>query len=213
LRIPKLGTVLSPAPLLSLLLAAVTIPLLGAKAMHPHTPRDRPTATPPGPRRARALKLLLIALDLGLLAALGALVVIGRQPAATSVIPHLTTRLTYSAAVEPSDTYPTGTISTGDPVYLRLVDSIDVHVHHSIDAPPQDVSGTSRLGAVISTADGWETTLALAPPSRFVGSELELHGTLDLRGVRELAERVSAATGTSTDNLAIVIVASGEANL
>lgn len=42
----------------------------------------------------------------------------------------------YSATASPGVTYPTGSVATGDPVFLRLVSVLDVKAHYTFDVTP-----------------------------------------------------------------------------
>lgn len=100
--------------------------------------------------------------------------------------------LSYTAEVPTDDTYPDGVVRTGDTVFLRLVDRIDVAFTY--DGDP-DLEANARLRATVASASGWATTVMLAPLTPVVAGGVDLLGTLDLAQLRSLLTRVNDATG------------------
>ncbi len=100
--------------------------------------------------------------------------------------------LSYAAEVPTNDTYPDGVVRTGDTVFLRLVDRLDVAFTY--DGDP-DLEANARLRATVASASGWATTVMLAPLTSVVAGGVDLLGTLDLAQLRALLTRVNDATG------------------
>ena len=108
-------------------------------------------------------------------------------------------RFDYSAEVKPSAVYPDGRIDTGEPVFLRLIDRINVRFAYQLSsALPVGVAGTIRLDATVADGRGWSRTLQLAPPNRFTGQKAAVEGDLDLKRVRALTDRVQELTGAAS---------------
>lgn len=115
-------------------------------------------------------------------------------------------RFDYSAAPEKSVVYPNGKLSTGDPVYLRLIDELDVSFSYGLASEiPSELQGTAGLSAELRDATGWTRRIELSPPGSFTGNEVTLTGRLDLASIKRLVERVQRETGifTSTFSLAL----------
>ncbi|MPY91519.1 MAG: signal peptidase I [Acidimicrobiia bacterium] len=212
LHVPKVGSLLT-SPLTRGLLAAAALSLLGALIVNP---RRKP---PPAPGTARPLGSTrtiwtgLVALDLLLLTAMGLAFAFAPRSVTGPAALTQTGTLGYHADVPPSDTYPTGHVATGDPVFLRLLDAVDVSFRYATDASPERVEGTARLDAALSTPDGWQTTLPLAEPAPLVDGSIALTATLDLADIGDLAGRVAAATGSGSGRVDVLVTASGEASL
>jgi len=103
--------------------------------------------------------------------------------------------LAYHADVPVSDTYPTGTLQTGDPVFTKLLGSVAVSYHYSTDAEPASMHGTVGLELDVSAPSGWHTSFPLVPATALVAGAADVTGTVDLRRIRALADRVAQATG------------------
>lgn len=116
--------------------------------------------------------------------------------------------LSYHAAVPVSDTYPTGEVVTGDPVFTKLLDTLGVSFHYGTDAPRASVRGTARLDAALSTANGWHTTLPMVAPTPLIAGASDLTGTLDLARIHSLTSSVGKATGLDAGTVDVIVSAS-----
>lgn len=96
---------------------------------------------------------------------------------------------TYTAPVARSAAYDGTTVTSPAPVFRRLTESVDVGYRY--DGPP----GTVTLSAVVSTVDGWSTTVRLRPPTPVVAGGHEGSTRLDLAAVQDRADAAAAATG------------------
>ena len=134
--------------------------------------------------------------------------------AATPVTSSQTGVLAYHADVPVSDTYPTGTVRTGDPVFTNLLDSVAVSFHYSTDAAPASVHGTAGLALDVSAPSGWHTSLPLVPTTEMVGGTLDVTGTVDLRRMLALADRVAEATGVGAGaTLDVTVIATASVSV
>jgi signal peptidase I len=91
----------------------------------------------------------------------------------------------YSARLRPSAAYPSGTVSSPDPVFRTLAESVDVRLDYQ--GPP----GVITVTALLSTRAGWRTQIPLLEPSAFDAPRLSRTVRLDLAA---LDARVQAAT-------------------
>lgn len=210
LHIPKVGAVLSSPIARGLMLLA----LLGLVVALIKNPRPPPTgadvATAPVPRHRVRVWKVLAGLDVLLLVAVALSFVLASQapPHSVNSMSTQTGVLTYQAKVPLSDTYPTGRIETGDPVFVKLLKTLGVSFQYSTHAPPGAVHGVGWIDAVLSEASGWHTNFSIAPPTPLLAGKVGLTGTLDLVGLQNLADRVAKATGMTSGTLDITVTAS-----
>jgi hypothetical protein len=127
---------------------------------------------------------------------------------ATAKIPYTETgRFTYSGPAERGPVYPTGRVSTGQPIYLELVDDLDLTFDYSLKTDSaHDVGGTGSLTAELSDGNGWSREFPLAPASEFDSGSWNVSGVMHLREVRHLVDRVQKATGVFRDFYTLNVV-------
>ena len=100
-------------------------------------------------------------------------------------------------------------VSSGQPIFLNLVDKVDfVFIYRTSSAAPLTASGDVSLSAMVTAADGWSAPLALAEPAPFRGGQALATGTLDLRAMRAMITRMENATGLSPNSYNVVVRAS-----
>jgi hypothetical protein len=104
--------------------------------------------------------------------------------------------------------YPGGRLSTGDPVFLRLVDRVNVSVAYRFGADGRHVlGGTMDVILRISSPSGWTRDLTLAQAQPFHGDRADAEVTLDLERLRRLTDRVETLAGMpagGTYSLAVI---------
>jgi len=106
-------------------------------------------------------------------------------------------RFEYSAAVRRNQVYPDGRVTTGEPIFLRLVPRLGVTFEYRLEArQPVQASGRVRLDARLSDGRGWERLIELAPERSFRGDHVSVRGTIDLRAIQALVDDVRALTGS-----------------
>jgi signal peptidase I len=206
-HIPRVGAAVG-SPITRGLLILVAVAVIAALVI---SPRKRPARVKPSPparsRHRRGIKAL-VALDVVLVVALAALLVVG-APAAAPLPAAITQTgtFTYRAAVPVSEIYPSGRLVTGDPVFTKLVDTVEVSFVYTTNAAPASVTGTVGLDAELSGDSGWHTTLSMVPPTAVVAGTVELVGTLQLSELQALATRVTEATEVGSPMLAVAVTA------
>ena len=178
LRIPRGGAALaalhSPGPLAGVAMAGSVF--LGATRTAPRRrrgARPRP-ARPRGfsvPVRARARQAAVGAAAAAAIAAAGGGVLLllpATQTEARTLQVTQDGRFSYAGTAIPGTTYPTGRITTGDPVYTKLSTAIAVSFTDIVrGADPGGLRGTLRLKTSLTTADGWTTVLGSGPTVAF----------------------------------------------
>lgn len=113
----------------------------------------------------------------------------------------------YSGRADRSAVYPSGSVATGQAVFTRLVDRLDVRFHYELRSrAPRSVWGSSKLVAKLQADNGWEQTFVLQERKAFQGDRVTVRGTLDLAGLTRLGRQVQAQTGTFSDSYALTLV-------
>lgn len=116
-------------------------------------------------------------------------------------------RFEYSGGADRGPVYPSGRVGTGQPIYLELVDELRLSFNYALETESiHDVNGKGSLRALLSDGNGWSREFTLAPESGFEGNRWRVTGTLPLREVRALIERVQEATGVFRDFYTLDVV-------
>jgi signal peptidase I len=101
----------------------------------------------------------------------------------------------YSSSTASGPAYPGGRVVTGDPVFIRLVDDVNVRFAYRFStAAPHHIAGRASLDAKITSSSGWTETLALEPSTPFTGDRVVLGGTLALRSLMTAVNRLERTT-------------------
>ncbi len=107
-------------------------------------------------------------------------------------------RFGYAATVPRSPVYPDGSVTTGEPVFLRLVPRLRVDADYRLATQEAaNVHGTIGLTARLSDGRGWSRTLEVAPAREFDGADARIAGVVDLERVQRLTEQLQELTGSS----------------
>ena len=97
-------------------------------------------------------------------------------------------------------------VETGDPVYLRLTDRLDLAFGYRFEAAsPATASGSIALVARIADVNGWVRELDLAPVTTFEGVETSVAGALDLRALARMTEQLERTTGVDRDHYTVTV--------
>lgn len=113
----------------------------------------------------------------------------------------------YSASA-PADIYQEGAIRSGEPVFRRITDEVNVAFDYRLDSglPTDGVEGTYSLDAKVGDVNGWSRTINLQPETPFSGGEFTASGVLDLAEIQETTSTLENRTGLSTDRFSVAIV-------
>lgn len=115
-------------------------------------------------------------------------------------------RFSYAGAAEVGTTYPTGAITTGDPIYTKLVDALTVSFEHTVDAPGLDaVDGTVRLDLSVATADGWSAPLGSSTAATVQDGVATTSAEIDPTLAASLVGRHNAEIGGSAGSASILV--------
>lgn len=149
---------------------------------------------------------------LSLVVALGAAVLVGFAWTRPTTVASATSyqqsgQLAYSAPASPSSVYGAAGLSTGQPVYIRIVTSIQVTYAYRFTTPGTTrLTGTEQLVASISNGQGITRTVSLQPPTPFHGDRFSATGTLQIKALEAIAADFNNAAGqASTASYVIVL--------
>lgn len=104
----------------------------------------------------------------------------------------------YSATVtKPTTVYPSGLVTTGQPIYPDLVDSVALYFGYRFSsALPHRISGTIELKALLlSQSDTWQDLTVVKEATAFTGDTTALTSDLQLAGLYKLISDVSTQAG------------------
>ncbi|MDI3193751.1 signal peptidase I [Pseudarthrobacter sp. AL07] len=170
---------------------------------------DRPAKLPsgaslpmgnlPGPLRLAAAGTAVVGI-LG--ASLAALAWAGplEQSSSAEVKNGTSMTFSYAADVGQSAAYDGTTVSSPDPVFRKLANTVEVDFAYEGDP------GTVEVAAELTSPSGWRSTVPLAGPQPVTGDSYEGTVTLDLKSFQAKADAAAAVTGLSAAPVAIAVV-------
>lgn len=207
----------------ALLVGLVTLIALGGgvgagaslrKGPQPPRRRSQPRLAPlpRAPRRVpEELKPLLLGLGAAGLVCVGlAFVAFGRPVETTETVEAAYAhqgRFEYEARVPKSAAYPDGHVSTGEPVFQRLVQRLRVTFTYGLESElPVTADGRIAMDARISDGRGWERTLPLAAERPFARGGATVAGVLDLERLQRITDEVRNLTGSAQTAYTVAIL-------
>jgi signal peptidase I len=205
----------------ALLVGLVTLIALGGglgtgaafrRGAQPRRPQPRLAEPPRAPRRVpEELKPLLMALGVAAVACVGlAFVSFGRPLTATETVEAAYAhqgRFEYEARVPKSPVYPDGQVSTGEPVFQRLVPRLHVTFFYRLESElPVTARGRIALDARISDGRGWERILPLAAERPFAQGGSTVSGVLDLEQLQRITDQVRDLTGSAQSAYTVAVL-------
>jgi signal peptidase I len=105
-------------------------------------------------------------------------------------------RFSYRADAPAGAVYPSGSVRTGDPIFLRLVHQVRVKIaYRLVSGAPSRLSGTQEVRVRLTSPTGWNRTMELQPPTAFSGASSSAWVTLDLDRLQALIHRVETLIG------------------
>jgi signal peptidase I len=116
-------------------------------------------------------------------------------------------RFEYEARVARTAAYPDGQVSTGEPVFQRLVPRLRVTFSYRLESElPVTTSGRIALDARISDGRGWERILPLAAERPFSDSGSTVSGVLDLERLQRITDEVRELTGSGQTAYTVAVL-------
>lgn len=107
---------------------------------------------------------------------------------------------TYNAPViAPTAVYPSGFVTTGDPIYSGLVNKVIVHFsYHFSSALAHRIKGTIEVRALLlSQTDTWQQLATVSAPKAFTGDSATTVSAEGLDGLYGLINSVSTQSGNA----------------
>lgn len=182
------------------------------RGAQPRTAKPRLAQLPRAPRTvSEELKPLLIGLGVAAVVCTGlAFISFGRPLTATETVEAAYAhqgRFEYDARVPRSAAYPDGQVSTGEPVFQRLVHRLRVNFSYRLESEqPVTAGGRIALDAKISDGRGWERILPLAAEQRFTDGEATVSGLLDLDRIQRITDEVRDLTGSAQTAYTVAVL-------
>jgi signal peptidase I len=116
-------------------------------------------------------------------------------------------RFEYVADVARNAAYPDGHVSTGEPVFLRLVPRLRVAFSYRLESELAAATrGTIALDARLSDGRGWERVLPLSPERPFANGSSTATGVLDVARVQRIVEEVRELTGSAQTAFTVAVL-------
>ncbi len=101
----------------------------------------------------------------------------------------------YGAQTPRDPVYPTGTVTTGDPIFLAFIHQLGFTVgYHLSTQAPHELTGSMRVVMQLQGPTGWTRSLPLMAPVRFAGDTATAHVTVDLAAAEALVTQVENLT-------------------
>jgi len=111
----------------------------------------------------------------------------------------------YSADAPRGPVYPTGSVKTGQPAFVRLVPDVAFRFAYRFSSKvSHDVGGRGRLVATLRGEHGWERRFVLQG-KEFRGDRLTLAGSLDLRELLRVGKQFESFTGARSDSFGLTL--------
>jgi len=122
-------------------------------------------------------------------------------------------RFSYSASTLAGAVYDTDRVTTGQPMFSRLVGPVQVRFDYRLRAAGiEGAGGTASLAAIVSAQNGWSRTVVLQGPTPFTGGNATVAGVIHLRRLQRLVERVAVATSVPSVDFTLTLVPSIKAH-
>jgi uncharacterized protein DUF5305 len=98
-------------------------------------------------------------------------------------------------------------------MFSRLVGPVQVRFDYALrSGKVEGARGTASLAAVLAAQNGWSRTVSLDDPAPFTGRRVSLTGTVHLRRLQRLVQRVAAATSVPAESFTLTLVPSVQAH-
>lgn len=158
------------------------------------------------------LRALLVTAGVSALLLLGLLIFAFTRPAskaATHGVPF-TQKVSfgYRANTVSGPVYPSGVVTTGDPIFLQLVHRLTVNADYTLTSTspsPPILHGTEQVVLKLTGPTGWTRTVSLTARRPFTGDHFDASVWLNLSSLQALFNEVATQTGipSSGDTIAV----------
>jgi signal peptidase I len=164
-------------------------------------PKHAAAKAPPAPRWPVAVPVAL-ACAFALLATEAWSLPLGRpSERPVAYVQHVT--FSYAAKAPRGTTYPTGSVSTKDPVFVHLVKTLTLTALYQFDpvtpgrssVPATSLSGTIGATVALQGPGGWSGQVAAVSPTSFSGTTASVHVSFALARLSALESAFNSETG------------------
>jgi hypothetical protein len=113
----------------------------------------------------------------------------------------------YAAGVPAGPVYEQPRLTTGDPIFLRLVPRLDVSFDYSFTTTGRHkVGGTATMRVELAATSGWTGSLPTATATTFEGDHTRLGSSIDPAQIRAIIAQVETATGVPGGTYTVRII-------
>lgn len=106
-------------------------------------------------------------------------------------------RLSYRARVPATSVYGATGLTTGEPVYTKLVTNLQLDFAYQFEAStPSTLSGREKLVATIDNGQGIKRSFVVQRSRQFQGDHFDAAGTLSLSSLKAAADAFARAAGS-----------------
>jgi signal peptidase I len=103
----------------------------------------------------------------------------------------------YSARVPAGPVYPSGRITTNDPLFLSIVHHLAIRIAYRFTAAaPAAIAGTEEVLLKLMGPNGWSRSFVLAPRTHFTGEQTSTEVRLNLLQLESLMAEIERLTAT-----------------
>lgn len=118
-----------------------------------------------------------------------------------------TGQFAYSAGARPGTTYVSETVSTGEPIFVKLANAVTFTFSYQFLTDwYHDIRGSYRLNAIVADASGWKRTIELQTETTFVGDSFVASGEIDLSTLQAMIDGFQVETGIFRRDYEVSIV-------
>ncbi|MEP6871331.1 MAG: hypothetical protein ABI939_05715, partial [Anaerolineaceae bacterium] len=131
-----------------------------------------------------------------------------QRPATHDIAYQQSGRFDYQAAASNGDVYDSGAATTGEPVYRRLSDGLVVGFTYGLSdkaGTALPASGSYRLTARISAANGWKRSIELGDGT-FSAVPFTFSGTLSFAQLQALIDSLESQTGVANASYTVTLI-------
>jgi signal peptidase I len=135
------------------------------------------------------------------------------RPGSHSVPYRQQINFSYTARTPRGVAYPTGAVQTGEPVFVKLADAVEVTARYRFlaGATPAAATPAALGGTIGATVDlegppGWSGQVSSVGPVRFSGTTASVHVEVDVARVSALEHAFTQETGVPIPEGDIVVI-------
>ncbi len=114
----------------------------------------------------------------------------------------------YHATARPGPVYPSGVITTGDPIFLQLIHRLGIHIDYRLTGgSPSGLKGTDQVLLKLTAQTGWTRSIALTATRHFTGDHVSAQVSLNLPQLQAMLNEIAAQTGVPASGYTIAVTA------